>query len=67
MASSGAATGRFCVTIVGVSAVGWTAAGTSAFTAATILYLLITLLVVLLMRRVETRTRIPGYIAQGQA
>jgi len=45
----------------------YTFQGFEAFTAATILYLLITLLVVLLMRRVETRTRIPGYIAQGQA
>lgn len=45
----------------------YTFQGFEAFTAATILYLLITLLVVLLMRRVETRTRIPGYIAQGRA
>lgn len=45
----------------------YTFQGFEAFTAATVLYLLITLLVVVLMRRVETRARIPGYIAQGQA
>jgi glutamate/aspartate transport system permease protein len=45
----------------------YTFQGFEAFTAATVLYLLITLLVVVLMRRIETHTRIPGYIAQGQA
>jgi glutamate/aspartate transport system permease protein len=36
--------------------------GFEAFTAATILYLLITMVVVVVMRRVEARVRIPGFI-----
>lgn len=44
----------------------YTFQGFEAFTAATVLYLAITLLVVLIMRRVEARTRIPGYVALGQ-
>ena len=43
----------------------YTFQGFEAFTAATILYLLITLLVVLLMRQVETRTRIPALHRAG--
>ncbi|HEX6142133.1 MAG TPA: amino acid ABC transporter permease [Geminicoccaceae bacterium] len=44
----------------------YTFQGFEAFTAATVLYLGITLLVVLVMRTVEARTRIPGYAALGQ-
>jgi len=44
----------------------YTFQGFEAFTAATVLYLGITLLVVLVMRTVEARTRIPGYVALGQ-
>jgi glutamate/aspartate transport system permease protein len=44
----------------------YTFQGFEAFTAATVLYLVITMLVVLVMRRVEARTRIPGYAALGQ-
>jgi glutamate/aspartate transport system permease protein len=44
----------------------YTFQGFEAFTAATVLYLLITLVVVVIMRRVEARTRVPGYTALGQ-
>lgn len=40
----------------------YTFQGFEAFTAATVLYLVITLLVVLLMRQIDRRTRIPGYL-----
>ena len=38
-----------------------------AFTAATVIYLLTNLLVVLLMRAIEKKVRVPGLIAAGGA
>ena len=43
----------------------YTFQGYEAFTAATVLYLSIAVLLLFLMRRVEARTRIPGWIARG--
>jgi glutamate/aspartate transport system permease protein len=43
----------------------YTFQGFEAFTAASVIYLVITLLVVLVMRRVEQKTKIPGYGVSG--
>ncbi|NNK92941.1 MAG: amino acid ABC transporter permease [Desulfobacterales bacterium] len=43
----------------------YTFQGFEAFTAATLIYLVITMIVVVIMDRVEARTRIPGYGVQG--
>ena len=44
----------------------YTFQGFEAFTAATLIYLVITMIVVVIMDRVEARTRIPGYGVQGK-
>ena len=43
----------------------YTFQGYEAFTAATVLYLSIAMTLLFLMRRLEARTRIPGWIARG--
>ena len=44
----------------------YTFQGFEAFTAATLIYLVVTMIVVVIMDRVEDRTRIPGYGVQGK-
>jgi glutamate/aspartate transport system permease protein len=44
----------------------YTFQGFEAFTAATLIYLVVTMIVVVIMDRVEARTRIPGYGVQGK-
>lgn len=44
----------------------YTFQGFEAFTAATLIYLVLTMIVVVIMDRVEARTRIPGYGVQGK-
>jgi glutamate/aspartate transport system permease protein len=45
----------------------YTFQGFEAFTAATLIYLVITMIVVVIMDRVEARARIPGYGVQGKS
>ena len=42
----------------------WTFQGFEAFTAATIIYVFVTMIVTLIMQRVESKTQIPGFIRQ---
>jgi glutamate/aspartate transport system permease protein len=44
----------------------YTFQGFEAFTAATLIYLVITMIVVVIMDRVEARARVPGYGVQGK-
>ena len=44
----------------------YTFQGFEAFTAATLIYLVVTMIAVVIMDRVEARTRIPGYGVQGK-
>jgi len=42
----------------------WTFQGFEAFTAATVIYVSVTMIVTLIMQRVESKTQIPGFIRQ---
>ena len=42
----------------------WTFQGFEAYTAATIIYVSVTMIVTLIMQRIENKTQIPGFISK---